>query len=832
MFRRGSFFVGKRTFGLKSSVRDALGEFDIFRTFTRVTLPTLLLSVLFCGGLLVLTRLAFDFGSRFQWPTQLLGLFDVVEDTNEAAYDGFLITIIAVVGVFLTLYLSNLSSVAGAIYANKPEQIRILLIREKAGEVYVRFLIFLTLVSVIFLLVGVVGDYRPKTAIVSVGFLGLISIRSFITLSNYALRFFDPTVFVDKLLVDLGKWSHQATIEGHRWDDPPFQNHYRRQAVEVINGLKILVEIGHEERHLQRKALATLLVKLQVFLSIYLERKRFIPSDSRWYKFVPHHQEWFLSPYHAINLATQTQTALQPEMKPDPNWIEKEIFDLEVSSLEICLQGGQIGIALTVLDDFMSLFEALGTEWDVLIGHGVLSNVVQVLRPFIAKPETDDKNEVAVETLAIIERLAILPIGLLLGFTKRLETIELENLYVNLAQTDWRKEKAIYELGLPPNLLERLEFIQKRLLFELEAEGKIVSADWYLKQLVSQSIVESMLLQLDELLNIITDFYLREIQVLLDEEDYLGAATLIYQGLQYCNKAIAHIPKVHQMADSLETERTLPGLKWETRDWKEIEETLNEAQNQLVVHLVKSIPQLTVAKSKELPDYLGRAVHLAGEWCFKILMDNDVELFLEIFPHYFSGCFNMREILREELSEQEPLASVRVFSEPVIDLCELSGYVYFMAELHQDARLWNVCSATWERFFQKNENGLVLLAATIAYYRSIFGLTHRSILRTQWKMQIDRILESLPRKQVALDYSGSRIPHYAEVIEHSSLVVRVMGGAYSRYLSMYDGLDLFIDLYLLDKPDASDLNFGTTGRLLDSIDRWQRNEERFNEPSE
>jgi len=56
--------------------------------------------------------------------------------------------------------------------------------------------------------------------------------------------------------------------------------------------------------------------------------------------------------------------------------------------------------------------------------------------------------------------------------------------------------------------------------------------------------------------------------------------------------------------------------------------------------------------------------------------------------------------------------------------------------------------------------------------------------------------------------------------------VRVMGGTRSDHIRfMYDGLDIFVDLYLKEKPGAQDLDFGRGHRLLDELERWRKKEE-------
>ena len=838
VFKRACFSVDRRSFGFQSSVRNISAEFDIFGTLTKATMPVLLFAILCVGGMVGLISLGTRLATVFHWPSWITSLFEVVKDaTNQAAYDGFLIAIVTVTGVFLTLHFTGLSTVAGTIYANKPERIRILLIQEKVGDIYTRFLIFLTIVSIILLVVGAVGDFRPKTAFFFIGFLGIVSIRAFVMLGKYAFGFFDPTVFVDKLLVELGRWSYQATTKGHRWNDPSFQNHYRRQALEAMQGVRTLVEVSHEEDHLQREPLSNLLSKISVFLPIYLKRKRCIPSNSRWYRFTPHHREWYLSSYTSVDLATKTQTGIQPEMKPDPHWVEEELLNVEIESLERCFRDGRTGVALRVLTDMTSLFEALGAEWEVEYGRRLLSRITKKIEDSLIQAgavsvAVNGDSKQAVEILAAVDLLASLPINLLLGLAKELEGIDIEAISIALAQVRWQRAKAIYDLETPIPMLERLEFVQQRLMFERKAEGGMISPNWYLKQLVFQPMAESLYQQLDGLIEVLNGFYLHQAEQLSEKGQHLLASGFISRGLEFCNKALAHLPKMQKIAESLETLRVLPTLPWPEWSWEDTSKEFTDAQDLLITHLAQCIPGLAaIDRTEDVPDYFGQTVHLTGEWCFRAFFANNSSLFSKIFPNYFLGALNIRAMLQETTAEWRPEDAAPVFSEPLIDLCDLSGYAYLLAELHGEPRLWETCRAVWERYFQEVDRvqAMQLLASTIAYYRQLFLMTHRSILRTQWKMRIDHLLRSMPRQREPVRHSRGvipTIPLYTEIIDHPSLLVRVMGGIYSDYIpSFYDGLDIFVDLYLGEKPEAQNLDFGRGHSLLDQLERWRRNEE-------
>jgi TRAP-type uncharacterized transport system fused permease subunit len=133
-----------------------------------------------------------------------------VSKTNIDGYDNLLIAVASITGIFLSLYFTNINTVVGNLFAKSPQSVRNLFIQERINNISVRFLIWLTLVSLGALLLGVIWDIRPKVAILAIIFLGSFSILFFALLGKRAFSFFDPTGFSRQLLSELEHWSKEA----------------------------------------------------------------------------------------------------------------------------------------------------------------------------------------------------------------------------------------------------------------------------------------------------------------------------------------------------------------------------------------------------------------------------------------------------------------------------------------------------------------------------------------------------------------------------------------------------------------------------------------------
>jgi hypothetical protein len=250
---------------------------------------------------------------------------------------------------------------------------------------------------------------------------------------------------------------------------------------------------------------------------------------------------------------------------------------------------------------------------------------------------------------------------------------------------------------------------------------------------------------------------------------------------------------------------------------------LKELENYLFIEFAKLIPVLSEIPSYEgIPDYFSRAVHIAGEKSYDALYENEQTNFLRIFPNYFFGTIRTFEVLREKTADWHSEQSVSIITDPLLDLVDLSGYAYLFSELHQNSDLWNICKNTWDGYLESSRNERSESFAGIINYKSReFMITPRGIIRTQWKMRIERLLESMPRI-TRLITTMSVVPHFESIIDHPSLLVKIYGGNRDWGISsFYNGIDAFVEFYFRAHPESENLGFGTKRELGRAIERWQ-----------
>ena len=182
------------------------------------TLKQLLISVLLVTCLQIINP----------WLDQLYARTGLAIDDD--TYSTLLATVAATGGVLIGLYYAATTAIAGAIYSTVPNNIRDLLAQDRVGNIYMRFLSFITFSSIVLLGLKSAG-FRPISLAAFVLLLGAgISIIAFVKLGARAFYLFDPTT-LSVGLVEQIQDAYLQTLPGqYRWNDPSFQNYAYQKA--------------------------------------------------------------------------------------------------------------------------------------------------------------------------------------------------------------------------------------------------------------------------------------------------------------------------------------------------------------------------------------------------------------------------------------------------------------------------------------------------------------------------------------------------------------------------------------------------------------------------
>jgi hypothetical protein len=651
------FEFKRRFYSFKEYLENRREDVGILQALLGSTLTSFLFSVLLLAIILTLP-------------------FSKIADTAIDSYDNFLIAVASITGIFLSLYFTGLNTVIGGLYAKSPKPVRELLIQERVNHFSVRFLVFLTLLCLELLAAGILTGNRPVLSVYVVVLLGCFAVLFFAELGKRAFYFFDPSLFAKQLRFEITKWAKASTPSGSEFDDPAFQDHYRRKSEQALNGFQGLIHLSKTEAHL-KETLNEIVTEIQVAYVRYLQIKRSIPTKSRWFLYSPVFQDWFTASEFLVRMASATQTDIRPEDKPQHEWLEEKLENLETEALSYALDQKDWNTLKIILGSLFTQFTALGNAGEINHAFRFLDRIQTVLQLLLSEPvptPVDWDDEVLRYKLASIQVSNSLVVTLTAGLFNSLEKIDLQRLDEACSKLDWAKLSAPYDLLLPFRLLERLEYLHQGLQFERNSEGKIISPSWYVKELIYQEFG----FYLQEVVQQIFTEGLAFFEARVDEYEkanrWVESSIIASDSLEMEAKARHLIYIAKELAEKLDNDRYIKGLKWAEWNWDALEKRLNEFHEKMIVSQVSHLGVLfTWKKSLAIPDYFGKAVVFAGEECLKSLDANNPVLFSKLFEKYFSGILLTFEKMRTNSASQNPNIFLLLLAEPIMDLFYISG---------------------------------------------------------------------------------------------------------------------------------------------------------------
>ena len=395
---------------------------------------------------------------------------------GDDAYISLYVTISGIGGVFIGLYYAAISTVGGAIYSRVPNNIRDLLARERIGNVYMRYLAFLTFLSLCIVGQRLIGFSQILMAVPLITLMAGIGIIAFVKLGQRAFYLFDPTHLSYVLFDDLWHLVKRVTAGGFKWNDPSFQNHSNKLARQVLDALSTLASTTAEEAHLSGRPFVEFAQNILGFLINYENSKNKIPSESRWYEQRYIHKDWYLTADTTVSLAHRTGITLQPEITSNKLWVEDELFPIILTCFKINLNTKRYDLVLHLLGYFTAYLGTIAKQHKIVDAFERLENLSKTVFSVIAEPaEKMVLNDEVLEHLAIAERLSAISINILLSYSESVADYNKEQISNYLRQINWQKPSGLYRGEFKANTIPRLEWFKPRLGFEVASEGKLIS---------------------------------------------------------------------------------------------------------------------------------------------------------------------------------------------------------------------------------------------------------------------------------------------------------------------------------------------------------------------
>ena len=826
VFRAAEFQKARRTFRMKEYFLGARTGIRILLRLLRLSIGASLLGVVIAAAMLLVAhnnQESTDEVTNWLWRN--------IATLSESSYDVALIAILTIAGVVLTLYFSNLNTLVGSLYSEMPERIRALLWQDRASHISLKVISTLVIYSLITLAGGTILGLRPNASMLLAVAWIIFAFPTVAFLARRTFALFDPTYLADYAIKDLDIQSQSVT---HVQSEPvheAVQHHRMELASGAVTELQTFSEIAVRQENLRDDALIRLFVIMFDFIPSYLPRKRRIPLESGWYRRVPEHKDWYLTPDVEVSTATVTYTSLQPKWVPDHEWLEHRFMSFLESTFERLVRESNYTLAYQILNVSQIAFEALGAGFQIQSASQSLSALSKVLMREDTFGETSESNVDHLEELQTLTHLINLPITILLSFSKELRVLNVADLVRTVKRIKWEKNTSIYKSEIPFFMLSNIEYLQHRLRFEFTVEGRIVSAEWYIIQLgVVHPVADMLQSQLRELIRLGEEIYTSNLGQLIESGRGAAATLIIGSGLEYFHKLTHHSEQIFETMKAIESYRIEKDIAFAEIDAGNTNQRITDLKHQLIKSLAQCVPQLTkdeVFLSNKTPDLLGQALNTLGEEYFSALSSNEVDLTSSVFPAYFAGSLAKRKLLVKMTSEYQDPASIIVHtSQPIMELLALSGYAFLFSEYYRETGLWESCKSVWAFYLAKSEfaDYLCALFHMIDQEKWMFFSSPR-FARRRWEQKFRDRMRMVPL--VPLEKESDRAFYRAQVRRHSSIVIRaLLGDENFAGIMVHDPIDVFVSLYLRDKLPISNLDRNYYRDISERIGDQKEREER------
>lgn len=810
-------FIGHREYyGLGRFLRRHVDEKKTFGSLVSLVV----------GDFLYVLIAAIVFQATNHWFTEYASLVGI-SIPEDSEYGTLLASAVALGSVLIGLYYAATSAIVGVAYSSVPNDIRSLLTQERRGNVYMRFLARVTFFGIVLLAFRAAG-YQPLIiALPVLIFSAGISIIAFVRLGMQAFGLFDPTVLSGYIFEEIQKSSSQAAAGSFQWLDPSFQRHAHRVARHRLDTLSTLSDLTAESSHLNGEPFAHLCKKIISFLVWYSSAKRRIPNDSQWHSQEYRHPDWYRTPDTTTSLIHQTKTRLPHEIAFNTNWVEDELLPILNRCLRLNLENGRFDVALDLLGYVDAYVRRLAREYQVEEAFSIIGNISKVCSKFVVKRHSLTGQPGGLNQIAIADTVAAMPISVMLEYLDALENLNREKIDKEVKKIDWSDERDIYSQDMPAHTFGKLHWIYSRVAFETRCEGRKISPDWYLAELLVKDISKRNALAIQHLFEGARALYKGWIKFVKRRGSAWVEANVLSREEEYWNKIGAHFSKLQAFWDGFDQGRRIDGLSWPAVDFDELRQISKTRNKEIISEMAADAVELgTLARPENYPDFGGKFLHTTGEAIVSALYENDAEFVFEIFPSYFSASLLQFDKLMPRAGNVDLNAqnAMKIACAPMLDLLDVSGYAFFYSEYFGNLALKGVVMATWDVYLDDKEQAerqqmLQLLAATVALAEGSFELAHRSLLRTAWQqLTIHRTID-LPRERVV---DSGEVVFVDAIPVHDSPLVRLIASDETGLKC--DGIDIFLEKYLCRKDAELDLDFGRfrSRDLKDTLDREER----------
>jgi hypothetical protein len=752
-------------------------------------------------------------------PKQIKGFFTL--DTT--IYIALFTTIAAITGVFLALYFTTLSLVAISYSEPQHREIRNLVIKNAVSSGFLFLSAHLGAITLFGLALLAIGFPPSFFLMAYVLFIAVVVIFSFLLVGRRIFQFFDPRELARTPKANFLKSVKRATITGARSNQPPFQRHFRDQALYELHRLECLIEFALSQSASQStrgEIVRDLCITLLNIFNRCVTDSSKIPNLSMWFPRKRVFQKWGFTSSIQTDIAMRTGTTPQPEEKPDYLFVCNAISRMVRQSIQSLIKAGDYSDASAILIGSYHTMGQLGENLAIDEARHLLSEVRDVLF-------SDDNGMRVVEAndrsqaMSMASAYGTCILNLAISASENLERRTVDEILDSYYDLRFQSTKQLYKRKHPREVLRHLEEFHQKLAFERKTEGRICSSDWFLREHLARRYADFIWHLSEQLVQCVTDFCLQPVEKLMEPNLLWPNAELLRSSIETTKKVkfrITALSELHQKLAKIKVTKE----DWINAEFVTLEQKLQSVESELLGNVANVAHKLTSDTNiGEFPDYAGIFRAYLGDALVSRMERQDVNQFETLFAGIFKTTFGVasHHIGAKDEHFSEPHKKIAL--DTIIDLLDLSGLALLFSELHGSS-FFKIVAKEWDAYFDVCPNGkfaIQFFYGSIDMVLQLPALSPSGTGRFNWERTFIRAMAN-----AGFDIEGRMSPWEGEEkarTEHTSRIIQSirphMGMTFRR------PYDYFAAFYLSKRAEAEGIKL-PNGVLecKEAVDREER----------
>lgn len=634
-----------------------------------------------------------------------------------------LVSIIASVsGVILALFYPVLATIASTAYSKVHSSIRILLLKEKETQGYLRRLTYLTAISlVILLLIGF--RLYPGTLVISfLVFYALLALFGILNIGLGIYRYFEPSSLISIVVSTLKNIINNVTIKGVYWHDNTFQDYYYKLGIEQCENLSLINDLIIAEKEIKNSSYKTSIFQSFSLLEYYLNKKREIPLDSYWFPRIYSHTSYFESDMMTRGLSHNTKAYVLPKQTQHNDWFEEVFIQNLSKSIGTLISRGQINLISITFGLSYSVIDLLSKTYNTVISQKLFDEYKRNIIVIGKKPATKREYpsyEVWKHELGCIQSYVIAIQMFQLGVLQKIINTNSNKIKYEFQKIRWGKTDSIYKTDFIPELIEQVNIFNHNILNEISIEGKRITPDWYIIQVLASIYLQKTNKCLENTADYFGTYITSIAESFNEEKNALLSCFTAHLGLEVLFKLQTLMPKVSQVFEDIDTlQKVTEETIWIKPDVARISEKLEACEKNCLSIVSSNLVNLSKLNwDNKYPDAFAQSYSIIISELNKCFYNDDILHFQEYFPSFLESSLTSFHHLNETFKKHTQ--PYNISSQVIIDSLQISGYAYLYSHIYNKNEYWDLVKSTWDNYFIPDPENIRFLLMVYHYSRRI-----------------------------------------------------------------------------------------------------------------